>query len=75
MLAKSLKFFSPQKGVPVKFIICARSDFAIKYSVFEKVWFTINGQSKMLFFNFCFFPLPKFQMTIVKNLIMNFEGS
>ena len=57
-----------QKGVPVKFIICARSDFPIKYSVFEKLWFTINGQSKMLFFNFCFFLLPKFQMTIVNNL-------
>ena len=42
---------------------------------FEKVWFTINVPSKMVFFNFCFFHLPKFQMTIVKNLIMDFEGS
>ena len=29
----------------------------------------------LLFFNFCLFPLSKFQMTIVKNLIMDFEGS
>ena len=39
------------------------------------VWFTINGPSKIEFFNFCFFFLSKFQMTIVKNLIMDFEGS
>ena len=47
----------------------------IIYSLCEKVWFTINGPSKMLFFNFCLFPLSKFQMAIVKNLIMDFEGS
>ena len=35
---------------------------------FAKVWFTINGPSKMLFFNFCLFIFSKFQMTIVKNL-------
>ena len=29
----------------------------------------------MLFFNFCLFPFSKFQMTIVKNLIMDFECS
>ena len=29
----------------------------------------------MVIFNFCFFPLPKFQMTIVKYLIIDFEGS
>ena len=29
----------------------------------------------MLFFIFCLFPLSKFQMTIVKNLKMEFEGS
>ena len=42
-----------------------------------KIWFVnkIFRPSKMVFFNFCFFPLPKFQMTIIKNLIMDFEGS
>ena len=43
-------------------------------SVCEKVWFMINGPSEMLFFNYCFFPLYKFQMTIVSNLIMDLEG-
>ena len=47
----------------------------IKYSVCEKVWFTINEPSKMVFCNFCLFPLPKFQMTIVKNFMMYFEDS
>ena len=32
-----------------------------------------NGPSSMLFFNFCLFPFSKFQMTIVKNLLMDFE--
>ena len=48
----------------------------------EKVWFTINALSKMLFFNFYVFNFFKFQMTIVKNLmgkwsffIMDVEGS
>ena len=45
------------------------------YSVSEKVWFTINGPSEMLFFNFCVFPLSRFQMAIVKNLIIDFKGS
>ena len=44
-------------------------------SVCEKGWFTINDSSKMLFFTFCLFPLPNFLKTIVKNLIMDFEGS
>ena len=57
-----------------KCIIFAKSDLPIAYSVCGKVWFTINGPSKMLFFNFCLFPFSKFQMTIVKNLIMDFEG-
>ena len=56
-------------------MICAKSDLPIKYSVCEKVWFTINGPPNMVFFNFGFFPLPKCQVTIVKNLIMDFEGS
>ena len=29
----------------------------------------------MLFFNFCLFLFPKSQITIVRNLIMDFEGS
>ena len=44
------------------------------FSVCEKGWFTINGPSKILFFTFCLFPLPKFLKAIVKNLIMDFEG-
>ena len=32
----------------------------------EKVWFTFNGPLKKLFFNFCHFYFPTFQMTIVK---------
>ena len=32
-------------------------------------WFTTNGMSKMLIFNFCLFHFSKFQMTIVKNLM------
>ena len=35
----------------------------------------INKLSKMLFFNFCLFLFPKSQITIVRNLIMDFEGS
>ena len=49
-------------------------DLQITYSVCGKVWFTINGPSKMLFFNFCLFLFSKFQMTIVKIFIMDFEG-
>ena len=44
-------------------------------SVCEKVCFTIKEPSKMLFLNSSLFPFSKFQMTIVKNLIMDFEGS
>ena len=65
-----------------KSIIWAKSDLAIINSVCEKVLFTIKGQLRMLFFSFCYFHFPKFQMTIVKNLkekpsfsIMDFEGS
>ena len=65
-----------------KCIIWAKSDLPLKNSVCEKVWFTINGLSKMLFYNFCFFHFSKFQMTIVKNFMekpsffkMDFEGS
>ena len=47
----------------------------ITNSVYVKVWFTINGPSNMLFLNFYLFPFSKFQMTLVKNLIMDFEGS
>ena len=32
----------------------------------EKVWFTFNAPLKKLFFNFCHFYFPTFQMTIVK---------
>ena len=47
--------YPSQKGVPVKFIICAKSDLPIKYSVFEKVWLTINGQSKMFLLSHKYF--------------------
>ena len=33
-----------------------KSDLPITYSVYGKVWFTMNGSSKMLFFSFCLFP-------------------
>ena len=53
----------------------------MKNSAYEKIWFTINGLSKILFFNFCLFDFSKFQMNIVKNLmknpllfVMNFES-
>ena len=36
-----------------------------------KVWFTINGPSKMPFFNVCLFCFSKFQMNIVKNFMGN----
>ena len=38
-----------------KCIIWAKSDLPISNSVCEKVWFKINGSSKMLFFNFYLF--------------------
>ena len=38
-----------------KFIIWAKSDLPVTNSVCEKVWFTINGQSKILFFDFFIF--------------------
>ena len=52
-------------------IICitGKSDLPITYSVCE------TFSSEMLFFTFCLFPLPKFLKTIVKNLIIDFEGS
>ena len=52
-----------------------KSDLPIIYSVCEKVWFMINGPSKMHFVNFWLFALSKFEMAIVKNLIMYFESS
>ena len=47
----------------------------ITCSVYENIWFTIKGPLKRLFINFCLIPFSKFQMTIVKNLSMDFEGS
>ena len=52
-----------------KCIIWRKSNLSIINSGCEKVWFTINGLSKMLFLNFCLFHFSKFQMTIVKNLM------
>ena len=82
------KFFAKLNGNHLlmanifKLHIWAKFDLSIINSACEKVWFTINGLSKMLFFNFCFFHFPKLQMTIAKNLmeklcafIMDFEGS
>ena len=64
-----------------KCIIWAKYDLPIINSVCEKVWFTINGLSKMLFLIFAF-HFSKFQMTIVKDLMekpsfftMDFERS
>ena len=39
---------------------------------FQKAHRSQNGPSNMLFFNFCLLPFSKFQMTIVKNFIMDF---
>ena len=49
--------------------------WSITNSVCEKTWFKTNGPSKVLFYNFCLFSLSRFQTTIVKNLIMDFNGS
>ena len=64
-----------------KCIIWAISDLPIIKSVCEKVRFTINVLFKMTFLNFCLLHFPKFQVTIVKNLmekpsffIMDFHG-
>ena len=35
----------------------------------------LNGRRKAYYLIFAFFPFSKFQMTIVKNLIMDSEGS
>ena len=58
------------------------SDLPMKNSVYEKVWFTSDGLSKMLFHFIAFFIFSKFQMTNVKTLmekpssfIMDFNGS
>ena len=63
-------------------MIWGKSDLPIVNSVCEKVWFTINGMLKILFFNFSLFHFFKFQMTIVKilmekpsSIIIDFQGS
>ena len=79
MSARSFLIHPPQNGGPVKYfllcIIWKKSDMPITNLVCEKVGFTIKGQSKMLFLHFCLFPFSKFQITIVKNLMADFEGS
>ena len=50
-----------------KYIIWANSDSPITNLACEKVWFTINGSLKILFFNFCLFRFSKFQMTNIMN--------
>ena len=44
-----------------KCITWTKSDMPTIKSVYEKVWFTINGPSKTVFFNF--FPLSFFQIS------------
>ena len=46
-----------------------KSDLAMINSVQEKLLFTINGQSNILFFNFFLFYFCKFQMTVAKKLM------
>ena len=41
----------------------------------KKFGLRFTGRRKCYFFNSCLFPFYKFQMTIVKNLIMNLEDS
>ena len=50
-----------------KCIIWEKFFLPIINSVYEKVWFTINGPSKMLLFNFLLFRFSKFQMAIQKS--------
>ena len=44
-------------------------------SVYEKIWFTTNGPSEKLFFDFCLFDFSKFQITIFYNGFRRFLGS
>ena len=51
----------------------SKSDTRIINSVCDsssviQAWFTVNGLSKMLFFDFCLFQFFKFQTTIAKNV-------
>ena len=46
-----------------------KSDLAMINSVQEKLLFTINGQSNILFFNFFLFYFCKSQMTVAKKLM------
>ena len=47
----------------------ANSNLPIKNPVYQNVWFTINGLSKTLFFNFCLFHFSEFQITIDKTFL------
>ena len=58
----------------MKCIIWAKSDLPVTSWVCEKVWFTINGSSKMIFFNFCLFSFSKFQMTFCHKPYNGFRG-
>ena len=51
-----------------KFIIRGKSDLPITNLVCEKVLFTINGPSKMLFHFIAFFFFPKFEWLLLKPL-------
>ena len=54
-----------------KCIIWAKYDLPIINSVCEKVWFTINGLSKMLFLIFAFFIFPNFKWLLSRILWKN----
>ena len=70
-----LNFANIRHLVYWKCIIWAKPNLSITNSVCKNVWLTINDPPKMLFLNFLLFPFSRFQMTIAKNLIPNFEGS
>ena len=81
LMANVFKLQEHQTFGLMKCIIWAKSDLAIISSIYERVWFTISKQLKILLFNFYLFYFSKFQMTIVKNLmgkpsflIMVFQG-
>ena len=82
LMANIFRLYKLRHLVYWKCIIWAKSDLLIIKSVCEKVWFTINGLSKMLFHFIAFFIFPNFKWLLSKLLqknlpffIMDFEGS
>ena len=66
LMANIFKLHNIRHFVLLKTYITDKIWFAKVNLVCEKVWFTINELSKILFFNF-----SKFQMIVVKNIMKN----